>query len=327
MRTRERTQIVTTHRPRTDDAQEEFEREVHRGLSAQPKRLPSRFFYDDAGSELFARISELPEYYLTRCEQEILTLHAGDLAKLMPDQPFLLVELGAGDGRKTDVIIEAFERHDHELTYIPIDISAEALRSIEQTLRDRVVPVRGIHAEYQAGLTAVATRPEPKCLLFLGSNIGNMNPEEAGAFIGLLSRGLRRGDLCIIGFDLQKEVGRLHAAYNDAAGVTTEFNMNLLDRMNREAGADFDRNAFEHYGFYNPSIGAMESWIISRRAQTVTVGEHRYDFRPGEGILVEYSYKYTIGQIESFASIGGFSVVHHLTDDEETFVDSVWRKL
>lgn len=309
-----------------DALNHEFEIEVHRGLSKDPKELPSRFFYDHLGSDLFARITELPEYYLTRCEYEILTAHARDLAAMMPDEPFLLVELGAGDGRKTAVLIDAFVSHDRQFAYIPIDISAEALRSLEHTLRDHAVPIRGIHAEYSAGLASLGPHREPKCLLFLGSNIGNMNPEEAAEFFALLARSSKQGDLCVVGFDLQKEVSRLHAAYNDSEGVTTAFNMNLLERINRELDAGFDLRAFEHYGYYNPSIGAMQSWIVSRKDQSVTIGSRRYAFRRGEGVLVEHSYKYTIEMIESFAERAGFSIVRHFTDAEESFVDSVWRR-
>jgi len=313
------------------DGRETFAAEVAAGLSSSPKQLSSKWFYDARGSDLFERIIESPEYYLTGCESEILRRHRGHIAELAGDEPFRLIELGVGDGRKTRPLLQTLVERESEFTYVPVDICEATVSDLTNRLTIAFgpdFPVRGIVAEYMEAISKIDEAPSQRTVvLFLGSNIGNFNIGESVEFLSGLRRGLREGDHALIGFDLKKEISVLEAAYNDSAGLTAEFNFNLLTRMNRELDANFKRKHFVHHGRYNVRYSRMESWLVARHAHIVTIGALGRDvyFDPWEGIHVENSQKYDVADIEAIAEASGFEVVENLFDSRGYFCDSIWR--
>ncbi|MHB8865929.1 MAG: L-histidine N(alpha)-methyltransferase, partial [Pirellulaceae bacterium] len=303
-----------------------FALEVAAGLTGHPKRLPSRYFYDERGSQLFQQITQLDDYYLTRCELEILRERATEMFRGFGPEPIRLVEFGAGDGSKTESLVNYFLKRGQTVTYTPIDICREILDELSQRFGQRYIhqafEAEPIAGEYIDALEHIASCGGPRNLgLFLGSSIGNFEPGEAIEFLSRVSRALSPGDLMLIGFDLTKDPQILQRAYDDSAGLTREFNYNLLERINRELGGDFDRQKFVHHCHYNAARRRMESWLISTQAQTVSVAAIQRNFRFGawEGIHVECSYKYDTQEIEHFASAAGFSVVRHLFDSKRYF--------
>ncbi len=307
-----------------------FALDVLQGLSQPRKRLSSKHFYDERGSALFRRIMDLPEYYLTRSEHRILSRRRGELAEMLIDEPFQLVELGSGDGRKTNLLLESLRAEHLDFVYRPIDIS-EAAMAAQMTALDASFPgleAQGLVAEYLDGMMWNARYSERRnVVLLLGSNIGNFNLPDARAFLRSLWSFLREDDLLLIGFDLKKDIDTMLSAYNDAEGVTAAFNLNLLTRINRELQGDFDVDAFEHHATYNVFSGAMESYLVSKARQTVRVAavDHDFDFLPFEPIHTEYSYKYLPEDIEALARDTGFSIEAQWLDDGRRFVDSLWE--
>jgi len=246
--------------------------------------------------------------------------------------PFNLVELGSGDGHKTSLLLKQFIADKLNFSYVPVDISAGAMRSLESRLtadfNDTDLRVRGLVAEYFEGLEWLNIHnPQLNMVLFMGSNIGNFNPAQADDFLQRLWFSLNNGDLLVIGMDLKKEIGTIERAYNDSQGYTREFNLNLLDRINADLGANFDRDTFVHRGHFNPQSGAMESWLISTIDQKVLVTdlEREFELAAWEGIRTEYSHKYHITDVNRMARRNGFEVLEHLVDSRGYFVDSVWR--
>jgi dimethylhistidine N-methyltransferase len=310
---------------------EAFARDVEKGLTANPKSIPSRYFYDERGSRLFQEITELEEYYPTRSEAEILDRCKGALGDLLAGGPFRLVELGAGDGRKTEVLLTEFVRRGLDCRYVPIDICEEILVDLTGSLEEKLdgaVAVHAIVAEYFDGLELLSRQSDERNLvLFLGSNIGNFDLFHARVFLDDLRHSLGAGDYVLVGFDLKKDIDVLHRAYNDARGVTAEFNFNLLERINRELGGRFDRGRFIHYGSYNVTHGRMESWLVSTEAQEVAIEAlgRTFRFEPWEGIHLENSYKYHVSQVEWLATASGFEVQRHFFDARGWFADSLWR--
>lgn len=309
-----------------------FARDLLAGLARRPRRIPSMYFYDEIGSRLFQQITELDEYYLTRCEHEILERSAGELADLLGGEPFRLVELGAGDGRKTKVLLRSFARQGLRFEYMPVDICEDTLVELTGSLGEQYAAsafrVRGIVAEYFDALSVLDERNKPRdVVLFLGSNIGNFEPAEAVRFLRGVRGALASDDLLLIGFDLQKDHATIERAYNDCQGVTREFNFNLLDRINRELGGDFRREAFEHVAPYNAVLHRTESWLISRHDQVARIDAmgRTFDFRRGEGIHVESSYKFSEAGIHRLAAASGFTVERQFFDRRRWFVDSLWR--
>ncbi len=305
---------------------------VLEGLSGKPKKLNSAYFYDHVGSGIFQQITELSEYYLTNCEFEILRNQKESISNIFNDRPFNLIELGAGDGRKTLTLLEEFIKQGQDFKYIPIDISAKAMESLFERLKDNLdghdLAVEGLVGDYFDGINACSQQTDRQnFVLFIGSSIGNFNHAEAEKFLRHLWYSLNPGDYVLIGFDLKKDLNILHAAYNDSKGVTSEFNLNLLTRLNETLDANFNRETFHHQGIYNVQLGAMESYLISKVKQTVKVGalDKEFHFKPWEGIHTEYSYKYTQYEIEMIAKDTGYEVVNHLFDSKHYFVDSVWK--
>lgn len=308
----------------------ELAQHVAEGLRRAPKALSSMYFYDDAGSGLFQQIMALPEYYPTRAEFAIFREHGAAIAAALSPAgggEFALVELGAGDGAKTKLLLRELLAAGSPFTYAPVDISAGAMTglvaALKQELPDlQVVPVV---ADYATALTELPTRPGSKAVLFLGSNIGNFGPAERLDFLRQLAAPLASADRLLIGFDLQKDPRRIRAAYDDAQGVTAAFNLNLLTRLNRELGADFDLAHWQHYTDYSPLNGAVRSFLVSTRAQQVHMAalEETFDFAAWEVIHTENSYKFTLPQIEALAAETGLRVVEYFTDPATDFADVV----
>lgn len=306
-----------------------FERAVHEGLSRVPKSLSSMYFYDERGSELFRRIMELPEYYLTRAEREILSSHGSRIVAPFCDSHCDVVDLGAGDGVKTRILIEHLRRAGADVRYVPVDVSKAALETAIEAC-NRELPwlaVEGVVAEYSDGLRWLAARDvlRQRLVLLLGSNIGNFDDRSARGFFSMLKHTLRAGDHLLVGFDLVKDVDQLQPAYDDSAGVTRQFNLNLLARINRELGADFDLGAFRHFATFSPSHSAMESYLLSRRPQRVRIGARRYEFEAWEAIHTEISRKYRLADVAAFAREAGFVEVGLFLDEQRFFVDVLWR--
>ncbi|MDQ0569154.1 dimethylhistidine N-methyltransferase [Variovorax paradoxus] len=296
----------------------EFGREMQAGLARKPRSISPKFFYDAAGSQLFDRICELPEYYPTRTELRILGECAGEIAEQIGPGAEI-VEFGAGSLTKVRLLLDALEAPKR---YLPIDISGEHLEAAAERLKADYpqLVVQPIAADYTMPLVLPAPLPGAgkRVGFFPGSTIGNFEPDEALAFLQLAARMLRGGGL-LIGVDLVKEPARLHSAYNDAQGVTAAFNLNLLRRANAELDADFDLDGFAHAAFYNAPKQRIEMHLVSRRAQTVSLDGERFGFEEGETIHTEYSHKFTVDGLRALAVKAGFRPLAVWTDPERLF--------
>jgi dimethylhistidine N-methyltransferase len=297
--------------------------DVRRGLSSQPKRFLPKYFYDQLGSQLFEAICLLPEYYLTRAENEILEHYSDEIVSSV-DGNTTLVEMGSGSASKTRLIIEALLRKQSELLFIPVDISASALDSSSRILLQSYpqLSIEAYAADYFAGLIELGKKQRTRTLaLFLGSNISNFDPDEALKFLRALREVLCDGDALLLGADLKKDKALLETAYNDALGVTAAFNLNVLARINRELGGNFDLRAFQHRAFYNETAGRVEIYIESTRAQTVSISglEMEVEFAQGEQIHTENSYKYDLSDIAKLAAETGFTRARTWLDEGQQF--------
>ena len=323
-------QVLQPQDVQVSDSHEAFALDVLTGLTQTPKSLPSKYFYDEEGSKLFQQITELPEYYLTQCEFEIFQEKKGEIARLIGGHQFNLVELGAGDGRKTKILLEHFLKAGLDFRYVPIDICEAAVEGLIGGL-DRhspQLPIEGLVADYCDGLRWLSNKNEHRnVVLLLGSSIGNFSYSEAREFLYSLWNSLEDGDYLLIGFDLKKDIQLLERAYNDSQDVTARFNLNLLHRINRELGGNFEADQFHHYSTYNALSGAMESYLISRQEQVVDIKalNQSFAFEAWEPVHTEYSYKYLESDIISLAEETGFTIVAQLTDAKKYFVDSVWQ--
>ncbi len=311
-------------------SQSDFAREVLAGLSSFPRTLPCRYIYDDLGSDLFRQIMELPEYYPTSCERQILETCGDDIVSVMDGRPFDLVELGAGDGRKTAVLLKNFCDRGYDFQYVPIDISEGAISGLVERLATEMptLKVEGVVADYFDGLRWVSQMDDRlNLVLFLGGNIGNFEPPDHVNFLHNLWNSLNDGDLLLSGFDLKKDADKLINAYNDSAGVTAAFNLNLLTRINNELGGHFDLGAFRFYATWDPLKGAVVSFLISQCEQTVRIDalEKDFSFDAHEAIHTESSYKYLPHLIEDLAAETGFTVEKMLYDQKHWFSDAIWR--
>lgn len=311
------------------EAKEKFAIDVLTGLCSNPKSISPMYFYDDIGSEIFQKITRHPDYYPTKTEFNILESIKNTLAKNIGVSEIDIIELGAGDGHKSQLIIEGFLDQGTKVNFYPIDISEKAMTLLEVNIKPhKNLKIHGVVGEYFQGLRFVREKSKNKQLvLFLGSNIGNFNNVNIQGFLRQLWKVLNAGDLALIGFDLKKDIAILNKAYNDAAGHTRDFNLNLLDRINSELGGNFDKNKFKHIGFYNPNLGAMESYLLSQEKQQIYISElERYfEFEPYEAIHLEYSFKFLKSDIERLAKLTGFKVSEHYTDENEYFIDSLWN--
>jgi dimethylhistidine N-methyltransferase len=294
-------------------ANDTFAADVTAGLTAEPKRLPPKYFYDLHGSALFERITELPEYYPTRCEIAILQDNAPAIASMFP-QGCALIEFGSGSSRKARILLSAAATVE---AYIPVDISGDfLLQDLAQLHRD--LPHLVVHPLVEDFTQKFAIPKHlarlPRVGFFPGSTIGNFEPDEAGRFLSHIGAMLGEGSLLVVGIDLVKDEETLNRAYNDADGVTARFNLNLLTRMNRELGADFDVAAFRHDAFFNSKKSRIEMHLASTKQQKVRISGAAFDFRAGETIHTENSYKYTVKSFRALARGSGWSPVKVFTD-------------
>lgn len=309
-----------------------FAEDVRRGLSATPKHIPSQYFYDAKGSELFQQIMRAPEYYLTRAEYEIFETQAAEILEVFRKggEPFRLIEFGAGDGLKTKLLLRHFLDAGASFTYTPIDISGEALRQLAQSLA-REMPnlvVEPFEGEYFTALHKLSAAADMRqVVLFLGSNIGNFTEQKAINFLRAVRSELHQTDLFMLGYDLKKDPARVRAAYNDAGGATRAFNLNLLRRMNNELGANFDLEGFVHEPTYDPMTGEARSYLLSTRQQSVYIEAlgQSFSFRPWEPIWLELSQKYDPVMMEKLAKAAGFEITQLFTDKDVNFTDAVWK--
>ncbi len=298
-----------------------FATDVIAGLTHQPKYLSPKYFYDAAGSELFEQITVLPEYYPTRTELGILRERGNDIAGIIPDGA-ALIEFGAGATTKVRLLLKQNDLGARLGAYVPVDISGDFLNGQADDLR-RDYPALKIHPVVADFTTPFAlpddVKAMPKVGFFPGSTLGNFEPHEACAFLRSARAILGEGALLIIGIDLEKDEAILRAAYNDAAGVTARFNLNLLVRINRELGANFDLSSFTHRSIYNRERHRIEMHLISRKAQTVRLLGRSISFRTGESIHTENSYKYSMERFGALARGSGWTPVHSWTDADEMF--------
>jgi len=291
-----------------------FREDVIAGLSLPRKSLSPKYFYDAAGSRLFERICRLREYYLTRAELALTRAHIAAIAHFA-GRAGTLIEYGSGESVKSRLLLHAMR----PCRYVPVDISEDALQAAAARLarefpRLDIVPVMG---DFSRPLTLPVKGRRGNCAVYFpGSTIGNLTPEEAQAFLAM-TRG--QAGRMLVGVDLKKDANVLYAAYNDAKGVTAAFNLNLLRRINRELGGDFDLRGFAHYAFYNPGPGRIEMHLVSLARQTVSVGEHRFAFSAGESIHTENSYKYSIDEFQALAAQAGLRGARVWTDRRGLF--------
>jgi L-histidine N-alpha-methyltransferase len=304
-------------------AREAFAEDVRRGLSARPMWLSCRHFYDDEGSRLFEEICSLPEYYLTRAEREILEDHADEIAARQPIVG-TLVELGSGSAVKTRILIGALLERARSLRYVPIDVSRSALEYSTRALQDAYprLELRCVAGEYAEGLALMPSLAgRPLLLLWLGSNVGNLHREEAREFLASVRERLEPPDRLLIGIDLRKDADVLEKAYDDASGVTARFNRNLLERVNRELGGNFETAAFDHQARYDAAAGRVEMRLVSRAAQKVRIEalDLEVRFRAGDSIHTENSYKYDLAEIDALAAGSGFVLAERWLDRAASF--------
>lgn len=303
---------------------------VREGLSARKKHLPPWLFYDYDGSRLFDLITQLPEYYLTRMEREIFAVHAAEIiaqaAEVNGEEPALLriVELGAGSADKTRLLLKAALRRQSTLVYEPVDVSASALDGARERIEREIpgVQVTPRIMNYMHGLDLKPSSPgERRMVLYIGSSIGNFEPHQAAEILQIIRAGLEPGDTLLLGVDLKKDESTLLAAYDDAAGVTARFNLNMLARLNRELGANFDLATFAHRAVWNPAESRIEMHLESLATQRVKLSalDLEVAFTEGERIHTENSYKYARGQAESMLTTAGFAPESTWTDTRGWF--------
>ncbi|NJL14159.1 MAG: L-histidine N(alpha)-methyltransferase [Microscillaceae bacterium] len=311
-----------------------FAEDLRRGLTADPKFIPSKYFYDAQGSRIFQEIMRLEEYYLTQCEFEILQLYAPELLEFFaPDgAPFEMIEFGAGDGLKTKLLLNHFLESEADFKYLPIDISKDALQTLVDELAQQYpnLDVEGQPNEYFTALRQLSQQKVVRrVVLFLGSNIGNFHYDQGIAFLSELRQCLRPGDFVLMGMDLKKNPEIILNAYNDRQGVTRAFNLNLLNRINREMEADFNLAQFHHYPVYDPIEGGAKSYLMSRVKQTVLLRRLalKVELEAWEAIHTESSYKYTPYRIGIMAKTAGFEVVRNFLDRRHYFTDSLWKAI
>jgi len=303
-----------------ETARERFRADALLGLGLTPKRLPPKYFYDRAGSELFDSICELPEYYVTRAETSIMRARVNEVVAGWGPR-VRVIEPGAGSFTKTRLVLEALGP-SRCAEYVPVDISREHLAHAAKQLRTdypwlRVTPLA---ADFAIELPLPASDSDARAVVYFpGSTIGNFEPTEAQRLLARFRRAAGANGTVVLGVDLKKEPATLHAAYNDAQGVTAAFNRNVLARMNRELGASFDVDAFAHYAFYQPVLGRIEMHLVSLRRQDVVVSGHRFHFDEGESIHTESSYKYDLPAAERLARVAGLQLVDAWLDDERRF--------
>jgi L-histidine N-alpha-methyltransferase len=316
---------------------EDFAADVERGLAAENKYISPKYLYDEVGSQLFEQICLQPEYYLTKTEASILNKHAPVISKLAGSN-IEIIELGSGSSSKTAILLRYLSLYKKRIYYFPIDISSSILMESTRRLKSQFpnVSIIGIRSDYNLGIdkaaAAIATAgcmsaernpetPDMKLVLFLGSSIGNFELTEARSLLGSVRKKLHTNDLLLVGFDLQKDESVLNAAYNDNAGITAKFNLNLLARINRELDGNVELGKFEHHAFYSHEQQRMEMHLVSKTDQQLYIGAlgKTFSIRKGESIHTENSYKYTLNQIAALADDCGFTLRKNFMDKNRWF--------
>ena len=295
--------------------------DVLTGLLDSPRKLSPKYFYDDHGSQLFDRICTTREYYLTRTEEALLTAYGSDIInETRPDQ---ILELGSGVSHKIRTLLDACEKYSHSCEYAPFDVCEEVVTLATKRLAVDYhwLDINPMTGDYHAGLGNLPTTEGVRLMAFLGSTIGNFTPEECREFIREIRQCLQPGDFFLLGADRIKDPAVLNAAYNDAGGITAEFNLNLLRVVNREINADFDLDNFSHYAFFNEEKGQIEMYLVSGKDQEIRLGDSGVviSFAAGERILTEISRKYTAGELESMLSDYGFTIIRHYQPANQYF--------
>jgi dimethylhistidine N-methyltransferase len=308
----------------------QFLKDVLKGLQASPKYLDSKYFYDKKGDELFQKIMASDEYYLTNSEMEIFLHQSKEIidSVLSDEDTFDVIEFGPGDAVKSMHLVKELLERKAIAVYFPIDISKNIIGLLNQKLSKQLpdLKVHGLHGEYLHMLAQTnKLSKNKKLVLFLGANIGNFKFREMPGFCKELNGMLSKGDLILIGFDLKKNPKKILAAYNDKKGFTSEFNLNLLARINKELNADFNVNSFEHYATYDPDSGACKSFLVSLMTQDVYIDGTSIHFEKDETIFMEISQKYSVAQIDEIALQCGFTAVAYFFDKKKYFVDVLWK--
>lgn len=312
---------------------ENFAADIFHGLMANPKKIPAKYFYDREGSRLYNHITATEEYYPWKCESEILQRNKEDLLVqiLKYHKRFQLIEFGSGSGEKTRILLDHFLKSGADFEYVPVDICGDENDKLVSEL-SKLFPsleVNSITGEFLETLNMIPSDPgEGRVILFLGSTIGNLEKEQTHEFLSRLKDRMNHNDLLLTGFDLRKHPKLIASAYNDTAGYTRQFNLNLLKRINRELEADFNPDQFEHYPVYDPISGEARSFLVSTSNQEVFIRKlgKIFLFNEGEVIFTEVSRKYTLDEIDALSKASGFNVVKHYQDSKCYFVDSLWKK-
>ncbi len=306
-----------------------FAEDIKRGLTSDKKFLYSKYFYDDKGSKIFQEIMQMPEYYLTDREFEIFKTQSAEIYESLNFQePFNLIELGAGDGVKTAELIRYLIKKNIDFTYTPIDISHKANEMLSEKLKSQfpLLKISPKTGDYFQILKEEQENKLPSLLLFIGSNIGNYIPSEAQELFSLFYENMKNGDKLLIGVDLKKNPLIVNEAYFDKYGITKRFNLNLLERINRELNADFNLDEFDFYAYYNPENGEVRSYIISLTSQKVTIDklDLSIGFKAGETIWTELSKKYDLTELENALETANFRIIDHFLDKQNHFTDSLF---
>ena len=309
----------------------DFALDVARGLAASPKYLLSKYLYDDEGSRIFQKIMQMPEYYPTDCEYDILNQQSKLISEALSFQShFKLIELGPGDGYKTQLLLQQLTEDNVAFTYVPIDISGEAIQILQNRLQKSLpkLKVEPIVGDYFKVLTKISRQKEPKLLLFMGGNIGNYTYPQAVELLSEFNNHLNTNDKVLIGIDLKKNPKTILKAYDDPHGITRNFNLNLLTRINRELGGQFNINNFDFYCHYDPTNGEVRSYLVSLKEQDVLVEQLRktFSFCANEVVATEISKKYGLKGINQLAVHAGFQVIDHFVDNRQYFSDSLLVK-
>jgi L-histidine N-alpha-methyltransferase len=311
--------VTPRHPTRPDPRPDPLADEVLSGLLGSPKALPPKLFYDDRGARLFEEICELPEYYPTRTEMKIMDAHMEEIAKLVGPHA-AVIEFGAGSNIKVRQLLDGL---DSPTAYVPVEISPDYLLQQAQDLaRDYPnIHIQPVFADFTQPfeLPRHPVEPERNLVFFPGSTIGNFTRTQAADLLGVMQAEAKPGGALLIGVDLRKDPDTLRAAYNDSAGVTAKFNLNVLRRLNRELDADFDETKFRHEAVWDDAEGRIEMRLISREDQTVTVGGRKIGFQRGEHIVTEYSHKYSVAEFQQLARSAGFTPRRVWTDEHEMF--------
>lgn len=311
----------------------DFENDVQRGLTSSPKRLSSRFLYDSNGDRLFQQIMDLPEYYLTRLEHRILQENKQDIIRLFnkPEEPFDLIDLGAGDAKKTKILLNELLDQKIAFRYVPIDISRNSIESLSQDLLQELpslelAPKVGTYHEVLKNMKD--DQGIRRIFLLLGSNIGNLAHERAVELLSAIKETMRDQDVLFAGFDQKKDPATILAAYNDSTGVTESFNKNLLVRINKELDANFDPSSFMHWPFYDPETSTVKSYLVSNKAQRITIKNLSLEvsFQAWESIHVEIAQKYDDQIVRLLALDAGLEIADKIGDKEDLFKNYILKR-